>query len=94
MNSVFQKWYQTYYQNYIISLIQGFIKSTYSSELVTPMMYLDQESQMVLLKILQEEQSSISQDHEYKISDEVLKKFEELEYENQILNQELILFKE
>ncbi|CAK87414.1 unnamed protein product (macronuclear) [Paramecium tetraurelia] len=78
----------------MVSLIQGLTNSTYSSELVTPMMQLDQETQMVLLKIIQEEQSSISQDQESKISDDVLRKFEELEYENQQLNQELILFKE
>ncbi|CAD8187024.1 unnamed protein product [Paramecium pentaurelia] len=78
----------------IVSLIQALINSSYSSELVTPMMQLDQETQMILLKLIQEEQSQISLDQESKISDEVLRKFEELEYENQKLNQELILFKE
>ncbi|CAK89787.1 unnamed protein product (macronuclear) [Paramecium tetraurelia] len=78
----------------MVSLLQAIIHSPYSSELVTPMMQLDQETQMVLLKLIQEEQSSLTLDQESKISDEVLRKFEELEYENQKLNQDLMLSKE
>ncbi|CAD8080710.1 unnamed protein product [Paramecium primaurelia] len=81
-------------QEMMVSLLQAIINSPYSSELVTPMMQLDQETQMVLLKLIQEEQSQLTLDHDQKISDEVLHKFEELEYENQKLNQELILLKE
>ncbi|CAD8093718.1 unnamed protein product [Paramecium sonneborni] len=78
----------------MVTLLKAIINSSYSSELVELMMQLDQETQMILLKLIQEEQSTLSLDQDSKINDEVLRKFEELEYENQKLNQELMLFKD